>query len=397
MSKAKKILTILLITAAICTSAIPVYAETNTVVANDTVITMEETTVKSQTLTIDEAIEYAKEHSRTMAACTAAEATAKAQKEETKKTSRDIRTQIFGSDMGASSDSTYLILTGYTYRATVFSYAVAQRSVVQQEYMLEADVKNAFYTYLNSVEMAEIAKSSLDSAKERVTHAEVKYKNGTISELNLEDFNLAVVEAQNNYNSALRTKDLNMMKLKSTLNYPQEDELIIAGSFDRQEPDTTTPEEAFEKSANSISMVNAKESLELSRFKLDKSISHYTSNTVGARTARAEYAQAELDYYNSVETLRINLYTAYNSMLGAYETLDYLDQTLASIEKGVEATKRQYELGLATSDDYLSIVQLYDSTKNSLASAELGAYLATVQYKLCYDCQNTITQEDPSL
>ncbi len=390
----KKKLTVLFIAAAMCLSAVPVCAaDAGITAANNTV----QAVTKSQTFTIDEAIEYAKQNSRTIAACKASESLAKAQKEEAKKASRDVREQIFGSEYGASSDSTYLILTGYTYRAAVFGYAVAQRSSIQQEYILEADVKSTFYAYLNSVELADIAKSSLDSANERVTYAEVKYKNGTISALELEEFKLAALEAEKTYNTAVRTKDLNMMKLKSVLNYPQEDELIVTGSFERQEMDTTTPEEAFAKSANSISMVNLNETLELAKLKLDKSIAHYTSNSVGARTAKAEYAQAELDYYNSVETLRINLYSAYNSMADAYEELKYADQSLASIEKSVDVVKRQYELGLVTSEDYLECVQLYDRTKNLMVSAELGAYLTTVQYKLCYDIQNTISQEDASL
>ncbi len=396
MSGIKKRLTVLLITAAICTSALPAYAA-NAAADNSTDTQAVQTQNRTQVFTIDDAIEYAKQNSRTLAACKASEALSKAQKEETRKASKDTREQIFGSEMGASSDGTYLILTGYTYRASLFSYAMAQRSTIQQEYTLESEVKTAFYTYLNSVELAELAKDALNSAKERVVYAEVKYKNGTISELELEDFRLAVIEAENAYNSAVRAKDLYMMQLKSVLNYPQENELVVTGSFERQPMDTTAPEEAFAKSENSISMVNIKETLELAKLKFDKSIAHYTSNSLGGRTAKAEYAQAELNYYNSIESLRIGIYNAYNSMITAYESLNYADRSLASTEKKLAAVKRQYELGLSTSDDYLSSVQLYNSAKNKIAAAELNAYLTTVQYKLCYDITNTISQEDASL
>ncbi|MGM9936289.1 MAG: TolC family protein, partial [Candidatus Ornithomonoglobus sp.] len=351
--------------------------------------------------TIDKAIEYAKEHSRSMAALTAAEATAQAQKEENRKTYSDTRKSIFNDSnpalAGSSTDSIYLITTGYVYRSYIFQYAVAQRSTKLKEYTIESEVKSAFYTYLNNVELVDIAKSSLNSANERVTYAQVKYNNGAISANDLEKFKLDAVEAQNTYNSAVRARDLSMIQLKSTLNYPQEDELIVTGSFERQPMDTTTPEEALKKSENSIARVNAEEALELAKFKCDRSVLHYTSGTVGAKSAKAEYAQAELDYYNTVEQLRINIYSAYNTMVDVYESLEYSDKALELTEKNVEAARRSYDLGLITSDDYLTAEQSLESMKNQLSSAELSAYLATVQYKLQYDCENTITQEAPLL
>ncbi len=393
MSELRKKLTILCITAALCVSAVPACVS-----AADTVETEAAAeAVITQSFTIDEAIAYAKENSRSLAALEAAEATAKVQKEEQRKAYKDGREAIFSSDYGASDDSTYLLLTGYLYRSYIFSYAAAQRATIQKEYTLESEVKNAFYTYLNSVEQIDLAKSSLDSANERVSHAEVKYRNGAISANDLDNFRLAAAKAQNDYNSALRSSELNMIQLKSVLNYPQNDELTVKGSFDRQPMDTVTPEEALARSETSITRVNAEETFALAAVKRDKSVSHYTSGTVGARSAIAEYAQAELTYYSTVEQQRIDIYTAYNNMVSAYEALDYCDKSLEYTENVVAASQRSFELGMITSDDYLSAVQQLDTLRNSISAAELSAYLAKVQYKLTYDCENTITQEEDPL
>ncbi|MGN0181704.1 MAG: TolC family protein [Candidatus Ornithomonoglobus sp.] len=396
MSGIRKKLTILFITAAMCVSAIPVCAAENGSETNADAAAVETVAPNTQSFTIDKAVEYAKEHSRSMAALTAAEATAKAQKEENRKSYKDTREAIFKADNG-NNDSAFLVTTGYVYRSYIFQYAVAQRSTKLKEYTLESEVKNAFYSYLNTEEKVDIAKGTLDSANERVTYAQVKYNNGTISENDLESFKLAAVKAQNDYNSAMRARDLGMIQLKSTLNYPQEDVLIVTGSFERQPMDATTPEEALKKSENSISRVNAEETLALAKIKRDKSVAHYTSGSAGAKSAKAEYAQAELDYYNTVEQQRISIYSAYNDMVSAYENLEYCDKSLEITEKNVEAAKRRYDLGLITSDDYLSAVQELDSLKNQISSAELSAYLAKVQYKLQYDCQNTISQEEDPL
>ena len=364
-----------------------------TVIKGD-VVTAEKIQQHSEVFTIEKAIEYAKKNSLSIAAVTAAEKTAKTQQDSARRSYHDTREAVFGSEFGSSNDATFLVITGYSYRAAIFNHTVAKRTTAEKLYTLESEVKNAFYTYLNNKEKEEIAKSSFDSAKERLTHAEQKHKNGTISLNDLESFNVALIKAENDYNSARRTTELSMVQLKYVLHYPQEDELIVTGSFERMPMDNVLPEDALKKSENSIARVNAEETLELAKLKCEKSVGHYTSGTVGAQSAKAEYAQAELNYYNAVENIRINIYKAYNNMVSAYEALDYCDKSLELMENNVLAAKNRYDMGTITSDTYLTTVREYDSLKNQTAAAELSAYLASAQYKLLYDCQNTISQED---
>ncbi|MGM9936288.1 MAG: hypothetical protein ACI38A_02985, partial [Candidatus Ornithomonoglobus sp.] len=67
MSGIKRKLAILFVTAAMCISALPVYAAGSGTDADTGAAAAENTAPKVQTFTIDKAIEYAKEHSRSMA------------------------------------------------------------------------------------------------------------------------------------------------------------------------------------------------------------------------------------------------------------------------------------------------------------------------------------------
>ncbi len=395
MTNITKKITPLLLTAAMCLSCVPASAETQSAAADTPAQAQSVQTV--QTFTIDEAMKYAKEHSLTMAAAKAGVDTAKAQKDQVRITYRDTKRQIFGSDMGASSDGTYLLLCGYTYKSAIFGYAAAQRSVVQAERSLENLVINNFYIYLNNSKVLKLRKDSLESAKTRRLQAETKYANGTISQLELEQFKIAEKEAQNNFNKAQRTVDNNMRQLKATLNYPLDQELRIVGTFERTPMDTTTPEQAIEKAKNSISRVNAEETLALAAAKRDAGISHYTSNSVGARTARSEFAQAELDYKNTLNSDTLDIYEKYSNMANAYEGLDLIDQNLAFLEKSLEAAKRSYELGMTTVSDYLDAVQKVDDVRVTMTETEINCYILTETYKMTYDCENTITQEEDRL
>lgn len=395
MSKIKKKITFLLLTAAMCLSCIPASAADTAEQSQTAAET--QTEQAPQTFTIDEAIKYAKEHSLTIAAAKAQVDTSKAQKEQTRKSYRDAKRAVFSSDMGASSDGTFLLLGGYTYKSAIFGYAAAQRAVVQAERSTENLVINNFYIYLNDKKILKLRQDALESAKTRRMQAETRYDNGSISQLDLEEFKISEKEAKNTVNAAERAVEHDMRQLKYALNYPQDQELIVAGTFERPQIDDTVPEQAIEKAKKSIAWVNADETLELAGIKLDKSISHYTSNSLGARTARSEYAQAELDYQTTLNSNKLNIYQQYNNMLNTAESLELLDERIALLEKKTEAQKRLYELGSVTASDYLDVVRAVDEAKASLAEAEIKFYLAIESYKMTYDCENTITQEEDTV
>lgn len=361
-----------------------------------------DTTPAVHAMSLDDAIAYATENSYSLVSLKAAESKAQAQKSESRQTLRNYRnrkstnamieqaTQVTSGDMA-------LLSSGYLYRASCFGYRSAQRATLEGEYKLKSEVSVSYYTYLNNKKKLEIAEESLNTAKERLKYAEIKYKNGQIAQTDLNSFQLSVLESQNSVNQSKRTLDLSMRSFKSYINYPQNGELILTGSFQRQNMDSTSPENAIEKSMSGIARTNLEENLELAKFKRDRLVSFHTANSVSGRAAKAEYAEAELSYKNSINSLENSIYTVWNSMMTAYEQLNYLDSSLEITEKQIQAAKTRYDLGLITATDYLSTVQQLDSLKVSIADTELAAYQACEQYRVLYDCTNTIFQEDDPL
>ena len=386
MPSIKKKFILMCLSAALCTSLfafVPAYADSSAD-ANTSA-------TAAQFFTIENAVEYAKEHSLKLVELKAKEENAKLAEREARISYNNAR------KMAASDINTYLATSGYSYTAARFSSRAAQRNTILGEYTLESNVSQAFYTYIIAVKKEQLSRESLESAHERVTSAELKYKNGTISENELESFKIAELQAQNNLNAAVRSKDYSMIQLKSTIGYPHDRELIASGEFTRRPIDATTPEEALIKAQTSISHVNAKETLELAESKLKRYQIFYSPIQTTWDSAKSDYAVAELSYNTAIENERLEIYRAYNNMLSLYESLEYLDRNLAYTQKQVDAYKMRYELGMITSDDYLAVVQQLDSLRNTLSDTELNAYLASVQYRLTFDCENTVFEEDNPL
>ena len=387
MKSLRKKTALLLIAAAVALSCAPASALAEDAAAPETAVT--ETAAK--VFTIEDAIAYAKEHSSSLAA-------ARSNVEYTRSSAREAgitRSKLRDNRMLSITDvNTVLVTSGYAYQAALAGSRMAQRALIQAEYTLESSVSTAFYKYLSSVEKVKIAEASLESALERTAAAQVRHEYGFISDNAFESFQISEQQARNALSAAQRARETNMLSLKSTINYPLDADLNVVGSFTRQAKEATTYAEALEKAKNSITRANAEENLKTAAEKKRVYQAYYTSNQPAWHSAEAEYATAEVTYNNAVNNERINLFSAWSGVQSAYEGLDLLDKTLALKEKTVEANRISFNMGTVSAETYLDSVKELDDTRNSLLDTELSAYMANEQYRLLFDCSNTIFEED---
>lgn len=340
--------------------------------------------------TIDNAINYAKEHSSTLAAAKASEEYAKSSCSETSISRKILRDNP---NYAATDISSALLLNGYTYEYALMGYRSAQRAVIQTEYTLESSVSSLFYTYLSNAEKVKIAENSLSAATERAQAAEVRHSNGFISDLDMELFNLSELQAQNDLAAQKRNLELSMMNFKAGINYPQDQPLELSGTFTRPSKETTSYESAVKKAENSITRANAEDTLNLAERKFKAYHMYYSPNQPGWYSANAEYENAKLTYTNSVNTERINLYSAWSGVQSVYEALEALDKSYETTQKQADAAKLSYEMGTVSANDYLDKERDVYSAKNTLLDTELQAYIANEQYRSLFDCENTVFEE----
>lgn len=386
----KKRIVLLSIMTALLMSALSsaaVYAEST----DSEVSVTEAQTHTQQIFTIDDAINYAKEHSNTLASARSSQDYAKSSCSEARLTQKKLKDSKMASITDINSS---LVFNGYTYEAAKANYRMAQRAVIQAEYSLESTVSNLFYTYLSNEEKVKIAETSLASAQQRTKAAEVRYENGFISEIDMNLFKLSELQAQSDLNSSKRQLELSMINFKSGINYPLDQPLQLSGTFTRPAKEETSYDTALKKIENSITRANTEDTLKLAEKKYKVYSNYYTSNQPGWYSGRAEFETAQSTYTNSVNNERINLYSAWSGVQTVYEALDMLDISHETTKKQVEAAKLSYNLGTLSADDYLDKERELYSSENTLLDTELKAYIANEQYRLMFDCENTIFEEE---
>ncbi|MBP3361412.1 MAG: TolC family protein [Clostridia bacterium] len=332
----------------------------------------------STSMTVQEAVDYALEHSLTIAKCKADVYGKKYEMAQAKINQNQLKDNGY---LEVSSIETGLALKGYAYEATKLSYEVAQRSMEDNKKTIEVQVKNDFYTYLDSVSSTELAKQNLESAQTRLASAEMKLKSGAISELDCKNFELSVKSAQNALNSAQRDMEVKLITLKNTMNYPADKELVPVGRLEFEYGELMTAEEAIKKSRSESTYLNIADSLELAKKRWQISSGFYIGTQNEYKSEKATYESAVADFTQNVNNLDLGIRQMYNGLLTLKENVECAEFSLEIQKSNAEAAYLKYEMGLVTANDYRETEQSYIKAQNELQELKLS-YITT---KLKYD------------
>lgn len=297
-----------------------------------------------------------------------------------------------GTAPGINDIDTFLLTSGYAEYADAVQTVIAKRNLEETKYQLTMQLENKFYSCLNADRKVIIAREALDNANENKRIADAKLAAGTIGAIEADSFGLAVVSAQNDLNDAERNRDYMYSELKQLMSYPADREIKLLGSFERQAMNKTPLAAALSGMDKTANKMNLDAALDLQEKLLEKYRSLYTTTMYDYQAQKYAYAQAEAEYNNNVDNLRLSIINSYNTMAGTYDKLNYIDKAIELSEKQADAKRTAYELGLTTASDYISSVQQLDSLKLQRADAEIGAYLTSKAYEMMYHPASDATE-----
>lgn len=342
-------------------------------------------TAAAQTMTVEEATQYALENSPAYkSAIAAAKANEYSAKESAKTYKNYHDSDSYLSQMSITSFDLYLVRMGYVKNAADFQLRVAERECERQNSSIKLTVRNNFYTYLSSKEKVKIAEDNLASVQERLAQATEKKKLGTVSDLEYTTFENSVLSAQNALAQAQRTAESDLRALKLTLGYELDGELSVSGKFERNTEKPLTPTEAIARLSTSADYMTLNETLALAEERAEWAQRWYFSSENGYWTEKYTLEKAQADNKNSLESIKSGIYTMYDALLTLDESINQVEASIALLKSNVDAAKLQYDLGMITAQDYVELQQQYVDAKNSLVDLQLSEYVAKLQYKSLY-------------
>lgn len=343
----------------------------------------EVTETERMTFTLDEAIEYAKTHSPKVEKVNA----------DVKKSKYEVtnarRTYNNYESYGSSFDEA-LLDSGYVYEATQIQEKQTNRNANDEINSLETSVKKSFYTCINSKNKISAAAENIENSKKKLEHAKVKYEQGTISKLDLKNFELAETNATNAYNKTLRDADLAQKELKNILNINDAVELTLIGEFNPVELSYATDTEAKELVKNQNSYLSIQEARQLAEKRMRCAEAWYASTEIGYYIECSNYKSTLANLSDSEDALEYGITELYYGILTLKETVDYLKESVELLREGTEASYLQYELGMITSSEYIEKEQQYFEARNSMIDTEITYYITVLEYVNMYSGNSDI-------
>lgn len=339
----------------------------------------------AETMTIDQATQYALENSPTYKSAIAAAKINEYNAKESAKTYKNYHdSDSYLSQMSISSFDMYLVRMGYVKNASDLQLRVAERECERQDANIKITVRKNFYTYLSAQEKVEIAENSLASTKERLSEADRKKKLGTISDIEYKTFENAVLTAENALEQAKRTSESSMRALKNVLGYELDKELAVSGKFERNTEKPLTPEEVIAKLDTSADIMTMNENMALAEERAKLAERWYFANENGYWTEKYTLEKAQHDYTNNIEAIKLNVYNLYDALRTIDENIDSTEKSIELLKTTLDASKLQYDLGMITAQDYVEKEQQYVDAQNKLVDLQLTECISKLQYKSIY-------------
>lgn len=348
------------------------------VVQNNINATQEE---KTYTLTIEDAINMAKEDNPQLKACLAKKDDYKIQLDAAKETKSQYR-ELKNIPITTAYELVY-IKNGYyvhTYQKTL---ELSDYEYKQIEAQIAYNVTQKYFTLKNCEKLVEIAQNSYNLVSENYNNALLSYNLGFISKSELDSAKVGLMQTQfildsykNNYDIAKEDFKISLRKNNENCNF------ILTSELNVTEFETNLSEDLITAENSRYDITSLKVNYDLSK--------EYLDLTLGAATSRKSAAQssfitAEYNYTNNKSLILLSIKSLYNNINATRNNVTLAEETLKLKNNAYEIAKIQYEQGLITNSELLTALNDVYTAEVEYENSKLNYILAVDKYK--YDIQ----------
>ncbi len=336
---------------------------------------------EDNTMTVDQAVEYALSHSDVFSKQEASVISSTYSYYQAKIAQKSLKENKYLENMTIDM---YLSYTGYYTEAAKLGETVAKRGMENLKKQVSQEVKNKFFTYLNSVHIQSIAKENMDISYDRMTAAKKKLDMGVISPLDYKSFELVYEGTVNSYNQATRDKQYNLTDLKNTMNYPLDKDLVPVGEFEYEIKEPLSQADAIKLSRSGNTYLNIADNFALAQLKWTCCSKYYLTTDHGYKIEEANMKSAESDFRANVNSFDMTIRSSYNSLVTMKEQLDYSLSYVQYLKDNADAMYVRYQMGMVTANDWRQSQQEYYQGRNDYDKLRLAYYIASLSYEGLY-------------
>ncbi len=273
---------------------------------------------------------------------------------------------------------------GYYKEATKMAVRLNEKGEEMATEGIKFSVEQSYFGVLHAQENLDIQKSVLNAAKQNLDAGNKKLALGLVSEIEAMTFEIDYSQAEIAYKSAQRELEYAKMSFNKVIGVPLDTKVALTEKIAIEAPEEVDLDaKVSEALENRMEMITAQEQYELSQ--LDYEILKGNApGTYGFKTAVYTLDSNENELSETKKEVELSVQKAYMDMMDAYEGLTILDKTIVQVEKVYDATKKRYEVGMATENDVIESLNQLAEIKLQRAEVALGYNLAKKMFKVSY-------------
>lgn len=373
----KKILTIGLVGSMVFTSVAPVMAADVEGDIDNIEIVQE---IKDQvlSLTLQEAIDYALEHSRDMIIQNLEMEKAELSYKQNRRAVRqqedaldrpssnfsplpedmtpEIRESLIAArEQATNSDAIVnrsLVRNGVTMRQVELAHDIAGWNLAKKENEIKYNVEKAYFDLLQMKEELNIAEENYDLSIKQFNQGELRYDLGMLSKQQLLNLELGLYQAQTGVEAAKTYYELQELAFKNTLGIALGQEIELTDGIEFKEHEEVDLAKSIENAnENNVNIKMAEENFELSKLTLKSVSGRFPSNTYRYKEQEVEVQKSAKDLEDMIKGVEAGVRSSYLSLKTSKEQIAILEKSVEQAKEAVRIAEISFEVGQITSVD----------------------------------------------
>ncbi len=358
------------------------------------------TVAETKELSIEEAVQLARDSSREMWKLLDALEEIKVSRKQAKD-AKELAETIMAMPLEVLSDNKIDITNDYVSKLMAKNgyyivYADTQTKEVEkniEKYKIgiEIETKSLYYNALIAEKSIEINKANLNKLNEQLRVITLKYNNGTATKSEVLNGQIAVQKAQTELDSANDDLEMAKLNLLNKINLPFSTVLILKDKsltyIPTKDLNLTASIEAAKLQRPEI--LKANNALTLQEIETHVYTAYYTSNLRQNKAAKEKLKDAQLNVPQAYKNVELDVRKNYLKLVESERALVNMNKSVELAKELARINKLLYANGMATSLDVLT-------AETQLTEAEIGAYQMLVSYninKMMFDNSNLITAQ----
>jgi outer membrane protein TolC len=267
-----------------------------------------------------------------------------------------------------------MIKNGASLRQVELAWNIANWNLEKKQNEIRYNVEKAYFDLKRAEQELIIAEENLEISKKQFEFGKIRLQVGLMSKQQVLGFELALAQAQSEYDGASMGYSLHEMSFKTILGLPLSTEVVLTDIVDIKTYEPIILEDSIKLALeNNANLKTVDETHEIQKLILKATSGRFPSITFRYREQAVEVAKAELNLLSVKTAVEMGVRSSYLGLITAEKQIETFKLAVQQATEALRIAELSFELGQNTPTEIAQANINLMNAKKSLAQ-QIHAY-----------------------